>query len=51
MRTHLRRRLAGLLASAAIALVIVPAAAAGSTLADSMCPFGTNWDNTVHACK
>jgi hypothetical protein len=51
MRTHLHRRLAALLASAAIALVIVPAHTASSTLADRTCPFGTNWDNAIHACR
>lgn len=51
MRTHLRRRLAALIATAAIALIAVPAHAASSSLADPMCPFGTNWDNSIQACK
>lgn len=51
MRTHLRRRLAALIASAAIALVVAPTHAVATSMADPLCPFGTNWDNSIHACK
>lgn len=54
MRTNPRRRTvrAALLVAAAAALLsATPMHPAGATLADPVCPNGTNWDNTIHACR
>ena len=54
MRSNTRRRTfraALLVAAAAAVLSATPVHPSGATLADPVCPFGTNWDNTIHACR
>ncbi len=46
----MRARLVALVAALAV-LLAIPTTGTGSTLADPYCPFGTNWDNSIQACK
>jgi hypothetical protein len=47
----MRARLAALVAAVAVVLAIAPMHPVGTTFADPVCPFGTNWDNSIHACR
>jgi hypothetical protein len=51
MRARLRLRLVALVAAAAIALIGGPSHLVGGTLADGVCPNGTNWDNGISGCR
>jgi hypothetical protein len=47
----MRARLAGLIAAVAVALAIAPIHPSGTVLAGPPCPAGTNWDNSMQACR
>ena len=54
MRTSPRRRLARLAVTtvAAITALVAPLAhPVPGVLAGGVCPDGTNWDNSIHACR
>lgn len=51
MSTRLRHGLVAFATAIALAVTAAPASGSAATLADGVCPAGTNWDNSIHACR
>jgi hypothetical protein len=51
MRARLGLGLAALVAAIAVAVAGGPSHLAGASLAGGSCPNGTNWDNSISACR
>jgi hypothetical protein len=51
MRARLGLGLVALVAAIAVAVAGGPSHLAGAPLAGGSCPNGTNWDNSINACR